>query len=99
MIDVEKINEKCLIALQALQHIMDETEPLPKEFVDYLTNIEAWGHNWRIRGYLRESKKLPVPGHVKDIFISNDEEVAPNDLWFFLDGYCLEAKNFLQTGL
>ena len=45
----------CLIALQALQDIMDETEPLPKEFVDYLTSIKAWEHNWRIREYLRES--------------------------------------------
>ena len=77
---------------------MDETEPLPKEFVDYLTSIKAWEHNWRIREYLRESQKLPVPGDVKDVFVCNGE-VAPKDVWFFLDGYRLEAKNFLQTRL
>lgn len=72
--------------------------PLPNEFLSYLTDIKAWAHNWQVREYLRDSEKLPVPGEIKDIFISNDEEVAPKDLWFFLDGYCLEGKNFSQTG-
>jgi hypothetical protein len=75
----------------------DEFESLPTEFGDYLREIKAWDNNWRVREYLHEFKKLPVPGEIKDIFISNDE--PPKDLWLFLDGYCLEAKNFLQTGL
>jgi hypothetical protein len=96
MIDVETINQKCLIALQALQDIMNEFESLPKEFSDYLRDIEAWETNWRVSEYLHELKALPLQGNVKNIFISNDEEVAPKSLWFFLDGYCLAVKNFLE---
>jgi hypothetical protein len=95
MIDTEKINKKYLIALQALQDIMNEIEPLPKEFGSYLTDIGVWDTNWRVSEYLHEFKKLPVKGEIKGIFLSNDEEVAPKSLWFFLDGYCLEVKNFL----
>lgn len=75
---------------------MNENEPPPKEFGDYLTDIGLWETNWRVSEYMRELKKLPVKGEIKAIFISNDEEVAPKSLWFFLDGFCLEVKNFLE---
>ncbi|MGZ4865331.1 MAG: hypothetical protein ACXV76_13120 [Halobacteriota archaeon] len=98
MIDTEKINEKYLIALQALQDIMNEVEQLPKEFKGYLTEIKEWETNWRVSELLSEFKALPLKGEVKDIFVSNDKDIAPKSLWFFLEGYCLEAKNFLEKG-
>lgn len=98
MIDI-KIDEKYLWAQQALQDIMREIEQLPKDFSSYLTDIRCWGDNWRVSEYLHELKKLPVQREIKGIFISNDEEVAPKSLWFFLDSYFLEVKNFLEKGL
>jgi|SRR5665647_56405 len=78
---------------------MSEIEQLPKEFGNYLTDIEVWDTNWRVREYLHELKKLPVQREIKGIFISNDEEVAPKSLWFFLDGYFIEVRNFLEKEL
>jgi hypothetical protein len=97
MIDVETINEKCLIALQALQDIMTEFGKyiLPDEFKQYLTDLGVWETNWKANDILREFKQLPIAGEPNDIFVSNDKDIAPPSLWFFFDGYCLEAKNYL----
>jgi hypothetical protein len=78
---------------------MREIEQLPKDFSSYLTDIRCWGDNWRVSEYLHELKKLPMQREIKAIFISNDEDVAPKSLWFFLDGYFLEVRNFLEKGL
>jgi hypothetical protein len=100
MINVEKIENKYLIALQALQDIMAEVNRnvLREDFDSYLKKILAWAAYDEVVYFLREFKNLPIEGEIKDIFISNDAEIGPKSLWFFLDGYCLEVKNILEKG-
>lgn len=94
MIDVETINEKCLIALQALQDIMNDFEyDLPQEFKKYLQDLEVWETNWKVDSLFRELKNLPIRGKIENIFVSNDEDVGSKSLWFFLEGYSIEVKN------
>jgi hypothetical protein len=98
MIDVEEIENKYLIALQALRDIMPEVNRnvLREDFEKYLIKIKFQSAYEQTVHFLHELDKLPVAGEIRDIFIANDAE--PRSLWFFLKGYCIEIRNFLETG-
>jgi len=99
MIDLELINEKCLIALQALQDIMNESEQykVPDALEEYLTDVKVWGIVWNVQKFFRELKNLQIKGEVEDWFVSNDKDIGTKDLWLFVDGYAIEARNLREN--
>jgi hypothetical protein len=97
MINVEKINEKCLIALQALQDIMDATKL--NRFTVYLEKIDGTVCQERLLYFIKQYEKLYTNG-IDLIFISNRTEEGKahfDNLFFFSKGRCIEMKDFLSA--
>jgi hypothetical protein len=101
MIDVEEIENKYLIALQALQDIMalvDESW-YREDFKDYLKSIQAWSVDDQVRYFLRELKNFPVKKAPEDIFVTNSvsgSEVTFGDLLLFSEDYCTRISDISQ---
>lgn len=98
MINTEEIGRKYLIALQALQDIMNEIG-LRKDFYSYLIRINAENVGGRIGYFLREFKNLPIQKEPEAIFITSfvdGEDTMLEDLWFFLEGYCIKVTDFSE---
>ena len=76
-----------------------ERNILPKEFGDYLVEVQAWIHNEQVADFLRKARTLLPHKDVRDIFISScqqDDQTILKDLWIFSEGYCVKAK-FLEA--
>lgn len=106
MINVREIENKCLIALQALQDIMNEIGWSADNFYTYVEGIHATSAKERVAYFLREFRALSTEEDPpKNIFISNsvkpeqdiiDVNTILEDLWFFWAGYCVKFENFME---